>query len=226
MGDTIGGQILPSAVGVAISPFPIVAVVLMLVTARGRVNGLAFILGWVAGLAMVGAVLFSVASGVDSSEQGEPAAWVSVVVLVLGMLLLLAALKQWRGRPHEGDEVKTPKWMEALDQCSPLKAAGAGVVLSALNPKNLLLAVAGATAIAQMDVSTGQQVVAYVVFVLLATIGVGAPVLLYFALGDRSRALLDRLKNWLARNNAVIMAVLLLIIGVKLIGDGISGLSS
>ena len=224
MGDTIG-QILPSAVGVAISPFPIVAVVLMLVTARGRVNGLAFILGWVVGLALVGAVLFSVASGVESSEQGEPAPWASVVVLVLGVLLLLIALKQWRGRPQEGNEVKTPKWMEALDQFSPIKAAGAGVVLSAVNPKNLLLAGAGAAAIVRMHVSVGQQVVAYVIFVLLATIGVVAPVLIYFAMGDRSRALLDRLKNWLAWHNAVIMTVLFLIIGVKLIGVGISGLS-
>jgi hypothetical protein len=93
-----------------------------------------------------------------------------------------------------------------------------------LNPKNLLLAAVGAAAIARAGISTGQQVVAYVVFVLVATIGVGAPVLLHSAMGDRSRELLDRLKNWMARNNAVIMAVLLLVIGVKLIGDGISGL--
>jgi hypothetical protein len=63
MSDTIG-QILPSAVGVAISPFPIVAVVLMLVTAHGHVNGLAFVCGWVAGLALVGAILLSPPSGI------------------------------------------------------------------------------------------------------------------------------------------------------------------
>jgi hypothetical protein len=43
-------------------------------------------------------------------------------------------------------------------------------------------------------------------------------------MGDRSRKLLDAIKDWRAANNAVIMAVLLLILGVKLIGDGISGL--
>lgn len=224
MSDMIG-QILPSAVGVAVSPFPIAAVVLMLVTARGRVNGPAFVLGWVAGLVIVGVVLLSATSGVDSSEPGAPSTWVSVAVLILGVLLLLVALKQWRGRPHEGGEVKTPQWMEALDQFSPVKAAGAGVVLSALNPKNLPLVVAGAAAIAQMDISTDQQVVAYVVFVLIATIGVGVPVLIYFAMGYRSRELLDRLQNWLVWNNAVIMTGLFLITGIKLIGDGISGLS-
>jgi threonine/homoserine/homoserine lactone efflux protein len=116
--------------------------------------------------------------------------------------------------------------MGALDAFTPVKAGLAGVVLSALNPKNLLLAIAGAAAIAQTGISTGQQVGAYVVFVVIASIGVAAPVVIAFAFGERSREILDDLKGWLAHNNAVIMAVLLLIIGVKLIGNAISGFSS
>jgi threonine/homoserine/homoserine lactone efflux protein len=224
MGEAIG-QMLPSAVGVAISPIPIVAVVLMLVSARGRVNGPAFLVGWWVGVAFVGAIMLLVAGDADASEEGEPATWVSVLELVLGVLLLLVALKQWRERPHEGEEAETPKWMSALDRFAPSKAAGAGVLLSGLNPKNLLLTVAGAAAIAQAGISTGQQIVALVVFVLIASIGVAVPIVIYFALGDRAGPLLERLKSWMARNNTVIMAVLLLIIGVKLIGDAIAGLS-
>jgi threonine/homoserine/homoserine lactone efflux protein len=225
MGNAIG-QMLPSAVGVAVSPLPIVAVVLMLVSARGRVNGPVFVAGWIVGLAIVGAIVLSIAGGADATDEGEPATWVDVVELVLGILLLLVALKQWRGRPHEGEEAPVPKWMGALEAFTPPKAGGAGVVLSALNPKNLLLAIAGATAIAKTGISTGEQIGAYVVFVAIATVGVAAPVVIYFALGERSRELLDRLKSWMAANNAVIMAVLLLIIGVKLIGDAISGFST
>jgi threonine/homoserine/homoserine lactone efflux protein len=225
MGQAIG-EMLPSAVGVAISPLPIVAVVLMLVTARARVNGPMFVLGWWIGLAVVGAVALSIAGGADATDDGEPATWVDVLLLVLGLLLLLVAFRQWRGRPHGEEEAPTPKWMGAVDGFTPVKAGGAGVVLSALNPKNLLLAVAGAAAIAETGISMGEQIVAWVVFVLIASIGVGAPVVIYFALGDRSRQLLDNLKGWMARNNAVIMAVLMLIIGVKLIGNAISGFSS
>ena len=150
----------------------------------------------------------------------------SVLELVLGVLLLLVAVKQFRGRPHEGEEAPTPKWMGALDTFTPVKAAGAGIVFSALNPKNLLLTIAAATAIAQTGISVGEQIVAYVIFMLIATVGVGAPVVIYFAMGDRSRDLLENLKNWMARNNAVIMAVIMLIIGFKLIGQAISGLSN
>jgi threonine/homoserine/homoserine lactone efflux protein len=113
MGQAIG-QSLPTAIGVALSPLPIVAVVLMLVTERGRVNGPAFLVGWGIGLALVGAVVLSVAHGANASSHGEPATWVNVLKLVLGLLLLLVALRQWRGRPRAGDEAPTPKWMGAL----------------------------------------------------------------------------------------------------------------
>jgi threonine/homoserine/homoserine lactone efflux protein len=223
VGDAIG-QMLPAAVGVALSPLPIVAVVLMLVSRRGRTNGPAFALGWVAGLAAIGVIVLGIAGGAGASEDGSPKTGVSVLKLVIGALLLLAAAREWRGRPRDPSEVETPKWMQALDTFTPVKAAGAGALLSAVNPKNTLLAVAGAAAIAGTGIDGGQQAIAYAIFVLIATVGVGAPVVVAFAMGDRSRKLLDELKDWMSGNNAVIMAVLLLVLGVKLIGDGISGL--
>jgi threonine/homoserine/homoserine lactone efflux protein len=222
MGEAIG-QVLSFGVGVALSPIPIIGVVLMLGTRRARSNGPAFILGWTLGLAVAGTIVLLVSSGADASEEGEPADWVNVLKLVLGLLLLLVALRQWRGRPRAGQEAEMPKWMRTIDAFKPGKAAGFGVLLSALNPKNLLLVVGAAAAIAQTGASAGGQAVALAVFVLIGTLGTGTPVALYFALGERSKRILDDLKGWMSQNNAAIMAVLCLIIGAKLIGDGISG---
>jgi hypothetical protein len=224
MGQAIG-QILSFAVGVALSPVPIIAVILMLVTPRARANGPAFVVGWLAGLAIVGAVVLLLAKPADANDDGEPATWVGVLKLLLGALLLLVALRQWQGRPHEGEEAPTPKWMGAIEAFTPGKALGAGAVLAGANPKNLLLAVGAAAAIAQTGIPGGEQAVAYAVFALIGTVGVGAPVVIYFALGDRSGPVLDRLKGWMGRHNAVIMSVLCLVIGAKLIGDGITVLA-
>src|ERR1700679_279844 len=101
MGQAIG-QILAFAVGVAISPVPIIGVVLMLATPRARANGPAFVLGWVLGLAILGTVVLLVSSGASASSGGEPAKWVSVLKLALGALLLVVAAKQWRARPPGG----------------------------------------------------------------------------------------------------------------------------
>jgi Sap-like sulfolipid-1-addressing protein len=224
VGEAIG-DILPLAVGVALSPLPIVAIVLMLVTPRARANGLAFIGGWLIGLAVVGAIVLALAGPTDASEQGGPATWVSILKLVLSVLLLLVALRQWRGRPKKDDEVAVPKWMGAIDRFTAGKALGAGAVLSGANPKNLLLAISAGAAIAQTGIAGGQQAIAFTVFAIIGTLGVGIPVILFFALGERSGPLLDGLKTWMSGHNAAIMAVLCLVIGVKLIGDAIGELS-
>jgi hypothetical protein len=225
MGEAIG-QTLSMAVGVALSPLPIIAVILMLVTPRARSNGPAFVLGWLIGLGIVGAIMLGIAGPADANENGEPATWASVLELVLGLLLLLLAVKQWRGRPHEGEQAPAPKWMGAIEQFTPVKALGAGVLLSGLNPKNLLLAIGAAATIAQIDISGGEQAVAYAVFAIIGTVGVAVPVAMYFLLGDRAGPLLERLKGWMAAHNAVIMTVLFLVLGAKLLGQGVAGLSS
>jgi Sap-like sulfolipid-1-addressing protein len=225
MGEAIG-QSLPLAIGVALSPIPIIAVVLMLTTPQARANGPAFVLGWLVGLGVVGAIVLALAGPGGASEQGQPATWVSWLKLVLGVLLLLVAARQFRGRPHQGEEAPLPKWMGAIDRFRAGQALGGGAALAAANPKNLLLAVGGAAAIAQTGIPASQQAIAYAVFAVIGTLGVGAPVGIYFAMGKRSAELLERLKDWMGHNNTVITAVLCLVIGVKLLGDALSGLSS
>jgi hypothetical protein len=194
MGEAIG-QSLPLAVGVALSPVPIIAVVLMLTTARARANGPAFLLGWLVGLGIVGAIVLALAGPGGASEEGQPAAWVSWLKLLLGLGLVLVAVRQFRGRPRGDEEAPLPKWMGAIDRFGPGQALGGGAALAGANPKNLLLAVAAAAAIAQTGIPGGQQAVAYAVFAVIGTLGVGAPVGIYLALGERSAELLGRLKD-------------------------------
>ncbi len=216
------GQILPFAVGAAISPFPIIAMVLMLVTARARANGASFLVGWIIGLTAIGVIVLTVASGVDasSSDASDSVNWTK---FGLGVLLVVVALRQWRKRPAGDDQPEMPKWMDSVESFTPVKALGAGIVLSAVNPKNLLLSVGAATIIAQSGLPGGDQAIAYATFALIATIGVAVPFVIYFALGDRAPTTLASLKTWMAFHNAAIMAVICLLIGVKLIGDAIGG---
>ncbi|MGO9904825.1 MAG: GAP family protein [Solirubrobacteraceae bacterium] len=225
MGQAIG-HALPYAVGVALSPVPIIAVVLMLATPQGRINGPAFLAGWIVGIAVLGTIVLLVASGASASNHGAPATWVSIVKIVLGVLLLALAARQWRGRPRGDVEPELPAWMKTIDTFTPVKSIGMAVLLSAINPKNLLLVVAAAAAIAQTGASTVDQAVALAVFILIATLGVGAPVAIFFLMGARATKILGDLREWMARENATIMAVICLIIGAKLIGDAISSLAS
>ncbi len=225
MGAAIG-DMLPLAVGVAISPVPVIAVVLMLGTPRARPNGLAFALGWVAGLTIVGGVVLALANGNSQADDGGPETWVSFVKLTLGALFLLLAARTWRTRPRAGQEAAMPKWMQAIDTFTTGRSFGFGVLLSGVNPKNLALTIAAATAIAQTGSSGAEAAGALAVYIVVGSLSILAPVVIYFAMGAKAAVILDELKTWMAAHNAAIMSVLLLVLGAKLIGDAIGGLSS
>jgi hypothetical protein len=118
-----------------------------------------------------------------------------------------------------------PKWMQAIDTFTTGRSLGFGVVLSGVNPKNLALTIAAATSIAQTGISGGEAAGALAIFILVGSLSILAPVVIYFALGTKAAAILDELKTWMVAHNAAIMAVLLLVLGAKLIGDAVGGLS-
>jgi Sap, sulfolipid-1-addressing protein len=116
--------------------------------------------------------------------------------------------------------------MRSVDTLTPVRSTALGATLAAINPKNLLLVIGGAAAIAQTGARAAGQAVAMIVFIAITTVGVAIPIGVYVFIGDRASRILGRLHEWMARENATIMAVLCLIIGVKLIGDAISGLTA
>jgi threonine/homoserine/homoserine lactone efflux protein len=218
------GEVLPLALGIAISPIPIIAIILMLITPKARSNGLAFLFGWLTGLAVVGGIALAMANAAGLSASTESTQAESVIKLVLGLLLLIVAARQWRSRPQPGKPAVLPKWMQALDTFTPLKSFGIAALLSGLNPKNLALNLAAMSVVAAAGLPASSQLLALAVVIAIGSIGVIAPVVVYFAGGDTSAAVLGAWKSWLAENNATVMAVLLLVLGIALVGQGISGL--
>jgi hypothetical protein len=221
MGAAIG-DILGLAAGVAVSPLPIVAMILVLATPRGRINGILFGAGWLAGLAVLGAVVLALAGPADASDGGEPAAWTGWLKLLLGVLALGLAARQWRGRPAPGLEPEMPGWMASIDRLKPGGALGLGALLSSVNPKNGGLTIAAAATIAGAGLAGGEQAVVLAVFVLIGSIGVLAPLMVYLVAGEGAARTLESWKTWATTHNAAVMAVLFLIFGFKLVGDGVA----
>ena len=219
MGSVIG-EILPLAVGIAISPIPIIAVILMLLSPRAKGTSVGFMIGWTAGV-VVAIVLFTLLSSVIPKGSGGPSPIGAVIKIIVGVLLLFLALKQWRARPAKGEQPTMPKWMSAIDSMTAGKAIGLGFLLSAVNPKNLLLAVSAGLIVGAAGLTFSQASVVIIIFVLLAACTVIIPVIGYLIASARLAGPLDKLREWLVENSATIMAVLLLVIGVAVIGKGI-----
>jgi hypothetical protein len=218
MGAVIG-DVLPLAIGIAISPIPIIAAILMLFSARATSTSTGFLLGWILGIVVATAVFTALAGTLKTG--GEPSAVASWIKIGLGVLLVLVGIRQWRGRGGQHD---APKWMAAIDDFTFPKALGLGFLLSGVNPKNLIIAAGAGLIIGSSAVGVGGDAAAIALFTVIASSTVAIPVLAHLVAAEGMTRPLESLRKWLQDNNATVMATMILVIGVVLVGKGVSGL--
>lgn len=223
MGDAIGSM-LASAVGIAISPLPLTAVIMMLATPRGRTNGVAFTVGRLFALAVftTGAVL--VGSRLDTG--GPRPVWYWWFRLVVGVLLLCLGARQWHERPREGHVHRPPEWMRVIDRMTPGRSAELAAVLVSADPRTLLLAIGGGVSIATSTASVGGRTVATVLLVLIGSLCTLLPVGIHALEGEKSVRMLGEWKAWLSTHNAAITATLMIVLGATYVGGAITGLTT
>ena len=225
MGHAVG-DVLGHAAAVAVSPPAIIAIILILATPRGRLNGQLFTLGWLLGLAALGAIMLAIGGLGGASAHHHPATWVGALHLALGVLLVLFGAREWRRRPKDPAQAQLPAWMAAIDRFTPLKTLGLGLALSAANPKNAPLTIAVGASISSAGIAVQQQIATLAIFVIIASLGVLAPLAVYLIMGERAKRMLGSWRDWAAQHNVAVMAVLFFVLGLKLLGDGISILTS
>jgi hypothetical protein len=138
-------------------------------------------------------VILLVVNPADASSAGAPAAWVGWLKLLLGVLVLAAAVRHWRRWPTAGAEPQLPRWMAGLDRLRPGPALGLGALAAAVNPMNAALTISAAASVAAADLPGSQQAITLVVFVLLGSAGILAPLGIYLA----TRRTRDQDPGWL-----------------------------
>jgi len=222
MGGLIG-NLIPIALGVALSVLPIIAVIMMLFTKRARVNSILFNLGWILAMAAIGLIGIFALGGADYSADTGPSTASYVVQVVLGVLFLGLGLRKWLKKPAEG-KAEMPRWIQGIDDLKPAMALVLGLALIAINPKNLMLTLAAVATILEAEVGAGQSIVALIVFIFIASLTVAAPVIIYLVAPTRSQAILTSWKEWLTAHNRAITIGLFAVLGVFLTIKGIVGL--
>lgn len=216
------GDVLPLAAGIAVSPLKIVALMLLLTAPGGRAKGVAFAFGALAGM-ILAAFAIAALAGAPTGGEGETSKVQYAVKLVVGLLLWAGAAWRWRKRDDPAAQHR-PKWMDKLVGLGPAQAFGLGAVLMSVNLKNLPILVSATLSIAGADLTAAQERRALVGFCIAACIALLIPALAALLLGKRADAGLKSAGDWLAANNGAILIGLLVVLGAKLVGGGVSGL--
>jgi threonine/homoserine/homoserine lactone efflux protein len=212
-------ELIPLALVVALSPLSIIPAVLVLHSPRPRPTGLAFLAGWLLGLAALTAIFLEVSNLLGNLDKAPP--WASWLRVVIGAALIVFGVYRWLTRKRSAH---TPGWMQSLGKLTPVRAGGAATALTVVNPKVLFVSAAAGLAIGSAGLGTTHAWVAVAWYVAVAGSTVALPILAYAVSGDRLDEPLRRLKDWMERQHATLVAAILIVIGLLVLYKGIHGL--
>ncbi len=213
-------ELIPLALVVALSPLSIIPAVLVLHTPRPRPTGLAFLVGWLVGLTALTSIFLEV-SGLVGGLGGKPPGWASWLRIVVGVALIVFGVYRWLTRKKSAH---TPKWIQSLSKLTPARAGVTGLALTIVNPKVLFICAAAGLAIGTTGLGGTRVWLAVIWYVAVAGSTVALPILAYAVSGDRLHEPLVRLKDWMERQHAVLVAAILVVIGLLVLYKGIHGL--
>jgi uncharacterized membrane protein YidH (DUF202 family) len=213
-------KLIPLGLVIALSPITVIPAVLVLHAPRPRPTSLAFLGGWLVGMAALTAA-FVGASDLLGGLHQTPPTWASWLRVGLGLALIAFGVVRWLTRHRQG---KSPAWMRSFSKLTPLRAGVTGVVLTVVRLEVLLLCAVAGLAIGTGGLGVAAGWVAGAVFVAVSSLTVAAPILAYVGSGGRLDDALERLKDWMEQNHAAMLAVILVLIGLLVLYNGIHAL--
>ncbi|HWH99398.1 MAG TPA: GAP family protein [Propionibacteriaceae bacterium] len=216
------GQLLPIALAAAVSSVPITLTILILLSPKRSRVAIPFLIGWVAGMAVV-VVLSSLGASalpIRSIRTSQKA--IGIGEIIVGVGLLVVAVLSWR-RAARATTAPRNRWLDSVERLGPATALGLAVVLN-LRPKGLLLGAAAGLAVAGARLSGTDAVIAILSYLALASATVTVPIIATLVSPARMEPRLVLARDWLDRNGGHITVVVLLMVGVVILGDGLTRL--
>lgn len=217
--NSVIGAILPSALGIALTPMVVIATVLSLASHRAKANLTAFIVGWFAGIAAVVIAAALLASIIPASAPQLTWITAGIVMIVLGAVLFLLAFGELRARSAAH---ALPEWTGTLADVTTVRAFLTGLYQVVLDPKNLILAIAGGVIIGVSAMQTVPVIIVIAVFVVITMSTVLIVVIANLAAAQKTAGAIDGAREWLVAHGSALVASVLFIVGVTLVGQGIS----
>jgi len=215
-------SIVPLAVAAAMQPPQVIAMVVLLQTRRSVANALAYIVGMIVFRLFLGGTFWVLISNVEERVEtrgGNFSLLVGTFILVLGILMLVHSLR--RGFSAHDEDEATASWLDKLDDVTPFRAALIGVAFLALDPKDWLIDISVINLIADADLSSLNNLLAFLAYILMAQSLLLVPLIFSVFIPQGTQSGLTRLTVWMKRYERAIEVVFALIFGLLFLYTGL-----
>lgn len=212
------GSTLSLAVGIMISPLPMIAIFIVLMAPKARSNGVAFTAGWA--LSVLGLIYICISLG-QGFQNNQPTSGEGILQTILGAAFLYLGFKEFRTSYQSHGDPKLPGWMKRAEKLSFFQAFMMGAILDFVNVKNIPLAAQAIVVVRPLNLNLSQQWITAIGFALIASLPFLVPTIWLFLDGEGARKPLGQARDFLERHNHLVMGALFLIMGSQAIGGGI-----
>jgi hypothetical protein len=216
------GQVLPIAVAAALSSVPILVILSILLSPNKRRSGPAFLIGWIAGIALAVVAFTTLAHVVPAVPPRKSQVVIGVSLIVVGLALIILTVVIWR-RAARPDGARMPRWLSAADALGPWPAFGLAVALN-FRPKGLLLSAAAGLSLRGQNLDPGQLAVVILIYTVISASAVAVPVVASLTRPETTERWLIEARGWLVQNNRVVSVLIMLLIGTVIVGNGLAHL--
>ena len=237
LGQLILG-LVPLALGVVLSPLAIMALVAVLLSARARINGVMYLIGWALAIAVALMLSYFLLGSLGVGRPDATPVWVSVLKIVLGLVLIVGGVWEYRkGRakikemaaattPEEvvAAAPQLPGWLRAVETFTAGRSLLLGFGIFILNPVDLSCAVIAGIDVRAAELSPSSATAVLVIFGVIGLLPIAIPVFLMLIMGERSAPFLERTRSYIGSHSGVLNAGLLLVIGALQLQKGLSAL--
>ena len=213
-------SLLPYIIGSALVPVQNIINILLLRSPR---QGLLKATAYVSGMTIVRLLQGLIFGLIFVKEAGGGKSPIVLTLqLVLGILLLVTAYKQWR--KEDDPDAPPPKWLTMIDSLTTLKSFGFGFGILIISGKAWVFTLSAIGLIAEAELGQPSSTIAYLLFVLLTESLLLLTILFRVIIPEKSKTFLEQASAWLTHYNRPIVILVSLVFGLFFLYQGASGL--
>ena len=217
------GHILPISVAVALSSVPITAMLLILLSKNRRRSAIPFLIGWVAGLALVVSLFTLFGRALPGRTPNAVQAVVGRGEILIGLALIVVAIVSWRRAAARPRTTDAPRWVAAVGSLGPWPCLGVALILN-VRPKALLLAAAAGLSVHGAPLDAASTVIVLVIYTVISASTVAGPIIATLIAPARMEPSLLRAHAFISTYGPIATDLIMLMIGVVIVGDGLTRL--
>lgn len=162
------------------------------------------------------------ATALPNPPRRGPDTATAVLLMMVGAALFVLGIVNLR-RSSRSERTGLPRWLSTVGSFGALASFAVAVVLD-FRPKGLLLGIAAGLALHAASVKDAEAAVLIGIYTVIATSTVVIPIAASFIAPRRMEPKLIAAREWMAHNGGILTSLMMLMIGVVILGAGLTQL--